>query len=40
LGFLGVTVKTRVQTPRFWGQERNAGDLVFEVTFLRPKRTN
>jgi len=28
-GFLGVTVLTRVHTPRFWGQARNAGDFVF-----------
>ena len=26
-GFLGVVVKTRVQTPRFWGQDSSAGDL-------------
>jgi hypothetical protein len=29
-----------VQTPLFWGQECKAGDLVFEVTFFRPKRTS
>jgi hypothetical protein len=27
-GFLGVVVKTRVQTPLFWGQSSNAGDLL------------
>jgi hypothetical protein len=28
-GFLGVTVITLVQTPRFWGQLFNAGDFDF-----------
>jgi hypothetical protein len=40
LGFLGVTVITRVQTPRFWGQDFKAGDFVLWVTCDRPKRTN
>jgi hypothetical protein len=40
LGFLGVTVITRVQTPLFCGQDCKAGDFVLEVTFCRPKRTN
>jgi hypothetical protein len=39
-GFLGVTVITLVQTPRFWGQEWSAGDLVLEPTCCLPKRTN
>lgn len=29
LGFLGVVVYTRVQTPRFCGQDFKAGDFVF-----------
>jgi hypothetical protein len=27
-GFFGVVVKTRVQTPLFWGQLSSAGDLL------------
>jgi hypothetical protein len=33
LGFLGVVVYTRVQTPRFWGLPPMAGALLFQVTF-------
>jgi hypothetical protein len=40
LGFLGVTVITRVQLPRFWGHNCKAGDFVLEPTCCRPKRTN
>jgi hypothetical protein len=39
-GFFGVTVKTRVQTPRFWGAPRNAGVLVLLVGAVRPFRTS
>src|SRR5436189_6466607 len=38
LGFLGVTVKTRVQTPRFCGAPRSAGVLVFDFGATRPFR--
>src|SRR4030042_5529268 len=40
LGFLGVTVMTRVQTPRFWGHDCNAGALFFLRTASRPLRTS
>jgi hypothetical protein len=40
LGFLGVVVKTRTQTPRRWGDPLRAGDLVFLITGWRPLRTN
>jgi len=39
-GFLGLTVHTRVQTPRFCGQACNAGTLFFFVTFFRPCLTS
>src|SRR5215211_9557284 len=39
-GFFGVTVKTRVQTPRFWGAPRRAGVFVFVVGASRPLRTS
>ena len=39
-GFLGVTVITRVQTPRFCGQRCNEGDFVRENVRLRPLRTS
>jgi len=34
-GFLGVNVVTRTHTPRFWGHDCNAGDLVFFTGFFR-----
>src|SRR5579863_10222303 len=40
LGFLGVDVYTRVQTPRFCGQLFNAGLEVFQRGGLRPLRTS
>src|SRR5277367_5123086 len=40
LGFLGVWVYTRMQTPRFSGQDCNAGDFVFVRIFSRPFRTS
>jgi hypothetical protein len=30
-GFFGVTVYTRVQTPRFWGAAPSAGTFVFSA---------
>src|SRR6185437_11642592 len=39
-GFFGVTVYTRVQTPRFWGAPRRAGVLVLPTTFWRWCRTS
>ena len=39
-GFFGVTVKTRVQTPRFCGAPRSAGVLVFAFGAERPFRTS
>jgi hypothetical protein len=39
-GFLGVVVYTRVHTPRRWGQEVSAGDLLLSISFSRPLRTN
>jgi hypothetical protein len=34
-GFLGVVVKTRRHTPRFWGHSCNAGAVcLFETGFL------
>src|SRR5512133_1798652 len=39
-GFFGVVVYTRVHTPRFCGQARNAGDAVLAITASRPLRTN
>src|SRR6266849_2052140 len=40
LGFLGVVVYTRVQTPRFWGFPLSAGALSFAGTALRPFAIN
>src|SRR5208283_1601800 len=40
LGFFGVDVYTRVQTPRFWGQLCSAGLAVFQRGGLRPLRTS
>src|SRR6185503_8328526 len=39
-GFFGVEVKTRTQTPRFWGDPCSAGLSVFERSLLRPTRTS
>src|SRR6476646_1562774 len=39
-GFFGVWVKTRTQTPRFWGLTCNAGLFVLVTIFLRPCRTS
>src|SRR6266540_5822284 len=39
-GFFGVTVKTRVQTPRFCGAPRSAGVLTFAFGAVRPFRTS
>ena len=39
-GFLGVVVNTRVQTPRFCGQESRAGDLLLYFLGVRPFRTS
>src|SRR5215208_5330193 len=39
-GFFGVTVKTRVQTPRFWGAPRRAGVFIFAFGVARPLRIN
>jgi hypothetical protein len=39
-GFLGVVVKTRVQTPRFWGQLSKAGDLLLYRFRVRPFLTS
>src|SRR5581483_7930571 len=40
LGFLGVVVYTRVQTPRRWGAPRRAGVLVLSDFCSRPLRTS
>jgi hypothetical protein len=40
LGFLGVVVYTRVHTPRFWGQEFNAGALLLSSIVALPFLTN
>src|ERR1035438_2940832 len=40
LGFFGVEVYTRVQTPRFCGQLCSAGLAVFQRGGLRPLRTS
>src|SRR5580658_8151958 len=40
LGFFGVEVYTRVQTPRFWGQLCSAGLAVFQRGGFRPLRTS
>src|SRR5271166_6671071 len=39
-GFFGVWVYTRVQTPRFCGQDCNAGLAVLYFGAVRPLRTN
>src|SRR3954463_12187543 len=39
-GFLGVRVKTRVQTPRRWGDPWRAGVFVLSWGALRPLRTS
>ncbi len=39
-GFLGVTVMTREQMPRFCGHACRAGDLVLPEVFLRRLRTS
>src|SRR5215831_19676472 len=39
-GFFGVVVYTRVQTPRFCGDDLSAGALVFDFTRRRPWRTS
>src|SRR6266550_7267191 len=39
-GFLGVWVKTRVQTPRRWGEPFSAGVFVFSDLVSRPLRTS
>src|SRR5713101_6777609 len=39
-GFFGVEVYTRVQTPRFWGLDCSAGDLVLYATLSRPAATS
>src|SRR5262249_27577828 len=39
-GFFGVWVKTRTQTPRFWGLSCSAGLFVLNWTRLRPLRTS
>src|SRR5882672_78948 len=39
-GFLGVEVKTRTHTPRFWGEPWSAGLSVFDLSFSRPTRTS
>src|SRR5215207_3099533 len=40
LGFLGVWVNTRVQTPRRWGDPLRAGDFDFSGLVSRPLRTS
>jgi hypothetical protein len=40
LGFLGVDVYTRVQTPRFWGAPFSAGVVIFLLVVFRPLRTS
>ena len=40
LGFFGVVVYTRTQTPRLWGQFCNAGVLDRLVIFFRLFRTS
>jgi hypothetical protein len=39
-GFFGVVVYTRTQTPRRWGQDLSAGELVFLRTASRPNFTS
>src|SRR5690606_130257 len=40
LGFLGVVVYTRVQSPRRCGHESKAADLLFLVILALPFRSN
>src|SRR3954453_13953713 len=40
LGFFGVVVYTRVQTPRRWGEPFNAGVLFLLTLSVRPLRTS
>ncbi|HUF72203.1 MAG TPA: hypothetical protein VMR74_04825 [Gammaproteobacteria bacterium] len=40
MGFFGVVVYTRVQTPRFWGDAASAGTLLFARLVERGLRTN
>jgi hypothetical protein len=40
LGFFGVVVNTRVQTPLFCGQESRAGDLLLYFLAFLPFLTN
>src|SRR5277367_6008475 len=40
LGFFGVVVYTRVQTPRFCGEAARAGTLDFQAGSFRPVRIN
>src|SRR5436189_4003410 len=40
LGFLGVFVRTRVQTPRRWGEPLRAGVFPLAGRAWRPLRTN
>jgi hypothetical protein len=40
LGFLGVTVYTRVHTPLRWGAPAKPAVLTFFFFGLRPRRTN
>ena len=40
LGFLGLVVYTRVQTPRLKGHSSNDGDLLFALIRFRPDLTN
>ncbi len=40
LGFFGVVVYTRMQTPRFCGERWSAGDAVFTARRSRPLRTS
>src|SRR4051794_16731616 len=40
LGFLGVCVNTRVQTPRRWGEPLSAGVFDFSGFVSRPLRTS
>jgi uncharacterized membrane protein len=39
-GFLGVIVKTRVQTPLFWGLRSNAGALLLYLLSVLPFLTS
>jgi hypothetical protein len=40
LGFFGVVVYTLVHTPRFWGQESKARDLLVKLIFFLPFLTS